>query len=253
MITATARAAVLDIEGTTGSAAHVYEVLFPYARVRLADWFASHRDDPRHGELLAEVGEVTGTAVDEAGAIAALTAWADADVKAAPLKRLQGLIWAEGFADGTLTGHVYPDVPPALRRWQAAGIDCYIYSSGSVTAQRDWFGHSNEGDLSGLLRGHFDLGNAGAKTEAASYRSITRAIGTPPHLTVFLSDRVGELDAAAAAGWQTVAVRRPEDPSAPMGEHPLVAALDQIQLNAHAPAGPTGPGSPTPRDEDPRS
>ncbi len=113
--------------------------------------------------------------------------------------------------------------------------------------------HSNEGDLSGLLRGHFDLGNAGAKTEAASYRSITRAIGTPPHLTVFLSDRVGELDAAAAAGWQTVAVRRPEDPSTPMGEHPLVAALDQIQLNAHAPAGPTGPGSPTPRDEDPRS
>ncbi|MEW2624768.1 acireductone synthase [Streptomyces sp. NPDC048106] len=248
MITATVRAAVLDIEGTTGSAAHVYDVLFPYARARLADWFAGHRDDPCHAELLAEISESAGKTVDEAQAVAALTAWADADVKAAPLKRVQGLIWAEGFSDGTLTGHVYPDVPPALRAWHAAGIACYVYSSGSVTAQRNWFGRSNEGDLSALLRGHFDLRNAGSKTEAASYRSISRAIGVEPRFTVFLSDRVGELDAAAAAGWRTVAVRRPEDPSAPTGEHPLVTALDQIELTGPRP---TGPGSPTPGGEDP--
>ncbi|MFI9645088.1 acireductone synthase [Streptomyces sp. NPDC052040] len=250
MITANVRAAVLDIEGTTGSAAHVYDVMFPYARARLADWFADHRDDPCHAELLVEIAESTGSVVDEREAVQVLTAWADADAKAAPLKRVQGLIWAEGFADGTLTGHVYPDVPPALRAWHAAGIAVYIYSSGSVSAQRNWFRRSSEGDLSGLLRGHFDLGNAGSKTEVASYRSITRAIAVEPHLTVFLSDRVGELDAAAAAGWHTVAVRRPEDPSVPTGDHPLVTALDQIALTAHRPAAPVGPGSPTSTDED---
>jgi enolase-phosphatase E1 len=43
---------------------------------------------------------------------------------------LQGLIWEQGYQAGELRGVVYPDVPPAIRRWTAAGIDVAIYSSG---------------------------------------------------------------------------------------------------------------------------
>ncbi|MYT33681.1 acireductone synthase [Streptomyces sp. MspMP-M5] len=254
MITATVRAVVLDIEGTTGSLSHVHDVLFPYARQRLADWFTTHRNDPRHAEILQSVRDSTGTPdLDDAGAIAVLTAWADADVKAAPLKRLQGLIWAQGYADGTLTGHVYPDVPEALDRWRAAGIGVHIYSSGSVGAQRDWFAHSDHGDLTHLLLGYFDLDRAGPKREPESYRAIVRAIGGEPPHTLFLSDVAEELDAAAAAGWLTAGVRRARDPRGPIVPgHPSVPSLslDHVRLQAYRPTDPddtnsTHPTGPT--------
>ena len=118
-LTVRADAVVLDIEGTTGSARHVHDVLFPYARARLGPWFAARRGTREHAELLEAVREFAGDpALDEAAAVAALTAWSDADVKAPPLKAVQARIWAAGYADATLTGHVYPDVPGALERWR---------------------------------------------------------------------------------------------------------------------------------------
>ncbi|MGY5128306.1 acireductone synthase [Streptomyces nigrescens] len=227
------RAVVLDIEGTTGSASHVHEVLFPYARERIADWIAAHRGEHRWTDLLEELRTHTGDPhLTEHEAVATLVAWSDEDVKAAPLKRIQGLIWADGYARGTLTGHVYDDVPPALACWRRSGIDRYIYSSGSVAAQRDWFTHSSHGDLSGLLNGYFDLLSAGGKRDPDSYRAITHAIGVPAHDTLFLSDVCEELDAAATSGWRTVAVRRPGDPRGPeVAGHPTVSVLDGVRLH----------------------
>ncbi|MFI1618482.1 acireductone synthase [Streptomyces lydicus] len=241
MSRAPVRAVVLDIEGTTGSADHVHTVLFPYARERFADWFAAHRGEPRWTRILDDLRTATGTpGLDEAGAVAALHAWTDADVKAAPLKALQGEIWAAGYADGSLHGHVYDDVPEALARWQAAGIERHIYSSGSAAAQRNWFAHSNHGDLTGLLDGYFDLTTAGPKREPGSYRTISRALAVPPGHTLFLSDVAAELDAAAEAGWQTLAVRRPDDPrGTAVDGHPVLGDLTALHLPTdpdHAPA-----------------
>ena len=43
---------------------------------------------------------------------------------------------------------IYQDVPRALRRWtNELNIKIYIYSSGSVEAQRLLFGHTEEGNL----------------------------------------------------------------------------------------------------------
>ncbi|MFF5455163.1 acireductone synthase [Streptomyces sp. NPDC012950] len=233
MILPTVRAVVLDIEGTTGSASHVHDVLFPYARERFADWLAAHRGEPAWTELMEEIRTRTGDpSLDEGGAVTALTAWSDQDVKVPPLKRIQGLIWAEGYVGSTLTGHVYDDVPDALTRWRQAEIDRYVYSSGSATAQRDWFAHSDHGDLSALLDGYFDLSSAGRKRDPDSYRTITRAIGVPANETVFFSDVKEELDAAVVAGWRAVAVRRPGDPRGPeVAGHPTVPALDGIRLH----------------------
>ncbi|MEV4947723.1 acireductone synthase [Streptomyces sp. NPDC053755] len=233
------RAVVLDIEGTTGSLSHVRDVLFPYARARLASWVTAHRGTAEWRRVLGAVTAHAGTAVDEADALALLEQWADADAKAAPLKTLQGLIWARGYEAGELHGHVYPDVPPALERWKAWGVGRFVYSSGSVAAQRDWFGHTALGDLRPLLDGYFDLTTAGPKASVASYDAIAKELGHAPYDLLFVSDVGAELDAAAEAGWRTVAVRRPGD------ERPAVRGHETVTSLAPLVSGP-GPGGPRP-------
>jgi enolase-phosphatase E1 len=85
-----------------------------------------------------------------------------------------------------------------------------VYSSGSVPAQKQFFGFSEAGDLTGLVSGWFDT-EVGGKREADSYRTIVKAIGVPAGQIVFLSDVVEELDAARDAGLQTRLLDRLDD------------------------------------------
>lgn len=191
------RAILLDIEGTTSSIAFVAEVLFPYARARLAGFVAEHP-----AEVAPILAQVPGD-----DPVATLIGWIDADAKETPLKTLQGMIWAAGYADGTLRGHVYPDTPAALRRWHAAGLPVHIYSSGSIAAQKLLFGHSIAGDLTPYLSGYFDT-TTGPKREAGSYARIADAIGLPTAAVLFVSDMAPEIDAARAAGMQALRIDR---------------------------------------------
>jgi enolase-phosphatase E1 len=209
---------VTDIEGTTSAIAHVHDVLFPYSRSRIRDWV-------RRPEAAAVVREVAADP-DEAAAI--LVDWIDRDVKATPLKTLQGLIWAEGYASGELTAHVYDDVPPVLRRWTAEGVPVYVYSSGSELAQRLWFRHTQHGDLLGHFAGHFDTVSAGPKREVGSYQAIAQSIGAEPGELTFLSDVAAELDAAAEAGWHTIGVSRPADGSPDVGRHRRITTFAEL-------------------------
>jgi enolase-phosphatase E1 len=209
---------VTDIEGTTSAIAHVHEVLFPYSRSRIQDWV-------RRPEAASAVREVAADP-DEAASI--LVGWIDADVKATPLKTLQGLIWAEGYASGELTAHVYDDVPPVLARWTAAGVPVYVYSSGSELAQRLWFRHTQHGDLLGHFAGHFDTVSAGPKREVGSYQAIAGKIGVEPTELTFLSDVAAELDAASSAGWHTIGVSRPEDGSPDVGQHRRITTFAEL-------------------------
>ena len=142
----------------------------------LAEFIESHAADPAVAALLAEARALAGRAdFDTPRTIRLLQDWIDADKKATPLKTLQGLIWDDGFRRGELVGDVYPDVPPALRRWHDAGIGLYVYSSGSVQAQRLVFGYTPFGDLTPLFAGYFDT-RVGSKLEPASYRVIAAAV-----------------------------------------------------------------------------
>lgn len=204
----TPRAILTDIEGTTSSIAFVHEVLFPFSRARLADYVADHAEEPEVEPILAAVrAEAADPALDLAGCTALLLAWHDADRKIGPLKALQGLIWAQGYAAGVLEGHVYADAVAGLRRWHAQGIALYVYSSGSVGAQKLIFGHTAYGDLCPLFAGHFDTA-VGGKKEAASYTAIAAAIGLAPADILFLSDVAAELDAAVEVGMAVTLLAR---------------------------------------------
>jgi enolase-phosphatase E1 len=155
------RAIVTDIEGTTTSLAFVHEVLFPYARRNLRSFAAQRSDDPQVKAQLAQVDP------DPQRALDILERWIDEDRKATPLKALQGMLWAQGYRAGELRGHVYPDAARALRRWHETQIVLYVYSSGSVEAQRLIFGYSDQGDLTPLFAGYFDT-TTGPKVETSS-------------------------------------------------------------------------------------
>jgi len=201
------KAIVTDIEGTTTSLSFVKDVLFPYARSHLAGYVQSHAQQSAVKALLDDVCTTVGKALTQEEIIAQLLVWLDNDEKITPLKSLQGLIWLDGYQQGAFTGHIYPDVPLAFRAWKAAGLELYIYSSGSVQAQMLLFGHTSYGDLTPLLSGYFDT-HIGGKREPASYQAIADQIGLPAPCVLFLSDIKEELDAAQAAGFATLCLCR---------------------------------------------
>ncbi|WP_242129145.1 acireductone synthase [Sphingobium sp. Sx8-8] len=220
----TPRAIVTDIEGTTSSISFVHDILFPYSRSRLADHVRAHAD--RLTALLDAVRIEAGEREMSVDAcIAQLVAWHDADRKIGPLKTLQGIIWAEGFAAGELQGHAYADAVAGLRRWHARGIPLYVYSSGSVAAQKLLFGHSSWGDLTPLFSGYFDTA-IGGKKEMASYLAIADALALAPSDLLFLSDVEAELAAAREAGLSTILLVR--DGPLPDGPFPAAASFDAI-------------------------
>ncbi|MFG1642220.1 acireductone synthase [Amycolatopsis sp. NPDC049252] len=219
------QAVVLDIEGTVSPLSAVHDVLFPYARERLESWVRQER--PGTQAVVDGVRAMLGGQAGLDDVVRTLLEWHDDNAKHSPLKTLHGLVWERGFLGGELSGVVYPDVPPALAEWRRRGTRCWIYSSGSVLAQRLWFSHSDHGDLRGYLAGHFDTLTGGPKRDPFSYHRIGRAIGTPARDVRFLSDSRAELDAARTAGWETVGVRRPGC-ATDFGTHRVIADLAEF-------------------------
>lgn len=233
---------LLDIEGTTSSIRFVYDVMFPFARRHLEAYLAAAWDAPACVDACNAVARDAGHA--------SLAAWSgpmpdaeaqclvrnevvrlmDGDVKATGLKMLQGLIWQSGFESGEMQAHVYDDVPPALSAWNDAGRDVRIYSSGSIQAQKLFFGHTVAGSLLSQFRGHYDT-TTGPKKEAASYAAIAGDFELAAAEILFLSDIVAELDAARDAGLATALCRRPGNPDPPPRHgHAEITDFSQVHL-----------------------
>lgn len=201
----------MDVEGTTTSISFVHEVLFPYSAGRLKAYVEKHLSDPNIQEVLLKtqntVREEEDVSLNREALVLKLLEWIRQDRKHNALKKLQGLIWHEGYASGEIKGHVYEDVPAVLKKWKDAGHELAIYSSGSVEAQRSLFGHSTYGDLNPLFSNNFDTA-VGGKREAQSYKNILEVLNQNAENVLFLSDITEELDAAKAAGMQTIQLVR---------------------------------------------
>lgn len=243
------RGILLDIEGTTSSISFVYDVMFPYVRKHhtfevFSNWMESEYIEAFHAiardaghESLDEWLKTQSLTRDNPlrGAEVVckeVTRLMDSDAKTTGLKALQGLIWQSGFESGELKAHVYDDVPLALTAWNAAGSDVRIYSSGSVQAQKLFFGHTIAGNLLPQFRGYYDT-TTGPKREADSYRKISAEFGLPTGEILFLSDVVAELDAARLAGMQTALVVRPGNAKVEQSAaspHPVIENFAQLEL-----------------------
>jgi len=223
------RAIVTDIEGTTSAISFVHDVLFPYAASALPGYLKGNVENPDvKVQLDAVRAEANESDVSLDRVIEILLQWIDEDRKATPLKTLQGFVWRDGYECGDFTGHVYDDAVAGLRRWRGQGLLLYVYSSGSIRAQKLLFGHSDAGDLCPLFSGYFDTG-VGHKQAVTSYAEISRQIGESAENVLFLSDVAGELDAARAAGMQTIQLVR--DSEVVVGEHATVAGFDDVIID----------------------
>ncbi len=221
-----------DIEGTTSSIAFVKDVLFPYARARMPRFVEEQGADPEVRRWLDAVAMELGGACDDRVIAETLQGWIDQDRKHTALKALQGMLWREGYARGDFKAHFYADAAQALRTWHESGRRIAVYSSGSVAAQKLFFGYSEQGDLSPLVEAWFDT-EIGGKRDSASYARIASGLAAEPSQLVFLSDIVAELDAAREAGLATVLVDRREDyPEPRTGDaangHPRVTSFAEI-------------------------
>lgn len=190
----------------------------------------ANTEDPAVRAVLDQAAREAAVDVHDLDAIVrALQEWSDRDIKVTPLKELQGMIWKDGFESGEIRAPLYDDAVGAMRRYRAGGIRLFIYSSGSVAAQKLLFGHAVAGDLRPLFEGYFDT-TSGPKREPLSYTHIAETIGVAPERVVFFSDHALELDAARAAGMQTVQLARPGDGVVAEGTHPATETFDGIEL-----------------------
>lgn len=231
----------MDVEGTTSSISFVHDVMFPYARDNAAEYLRQLWGEPDLTgclELLAvDVGHrgardwLDGLSASDAqeNVVAAVHELMARDAKVTGLKKLQGMIWKSGFESGQLVSHVFDDVALSLRRWHADGLDLRIYSSGSIQAQKLFFGHTTAGNLLPLFSSHYDT-TSGGKKEEASYRTIAKDIGLAPNRIVFLSDVVAELNAAAGAGMQIVLSNRPGNAATEANEHLQTTSFQNLAI-----------------------
>jgi len=221
------RALLLDIEGTTTPVEFVYQVLFPYARAHAAEYLARHQDSADCREAVALLRKEH-EAVSPAHVLEYVFSLMDRDEKSPGLKALQGLIWRDGYRSGELRGQVYPDVVPAFERWRARGLDIYIYSSGSVLAQKLLFGSTEAGDLTTFLKGYFDT-TVGPKKSPDSYSVIATRMHVPPQEILFVSDIDQELDAARTSGMRTALCLRESGDGLPgSASHPVIRSFAEI-------------------------
>lgn len=223
---------LLDIEGTTTSISFVKDKLFPYSAENVEKFLESHWDKEDVKKAVADlrkqavddvenkVEDVVPVPAEDAskedqivGLVKNVKWQISIDRKAGPLKFLQGLIWKQGYENGDIKGHVYEDVAPALVQWRSVDDKkVYIYSSGSVQAQKLIFGQSEAGDLTKHIDGYFDT-EVGAKQEANSYKNIVEKVGVKADEILFLTDIPKEATAATEAGLNCALLDRPGNAS----------------------------------------
>ncbi|VDM61122.1 unnamed protein product [Angiostrongylus costaricensis] len=191
-------ALLLDIEGTITSISFVKDTLFPYAYNAVESFIREHFEDELMTEIIADIRDVS-----ERESKSTISFWCFSDVRS---RTFVVLIINECMFS------IYPDVLSVL---QSLSVPVYIYSSGSVLAQKLLFGNSVVGDVTKNLSGYFDT-NVGLKGESESYEKICKEIGVNPSDVLFLTDVEAEARAARAAGVQVILVVR--DGNSPLSE-----------------------------------
>lgn len=234
------KAVILDIEGTVAPISFVKETLFPYflkevpsILSKLQYPISETSNDPISQIVSKFSSEYTQS---ENSLLDHIISLVKKDIKDSTLKSLQGYIWQKGYEDGALKAPVYDDAIKAIKEWSSQK-KVYIYSSGSVKAQKLLFGYvdvqGESVDLNGYLSGYFDITTSGFKYEKTSYEAITRDIDIPANNLLFLSDNVAEVSAAIDAGLNSaVVIRRGnvELTSDERATYKLVHTFDELQI-----------------------
>lgn len=215
---------VLDIEGTICSILFVKDVLYPYFNHRFElileqlEYPLVERPDEEANKLnvinnIVRQFPMTNSFQELVGHIKQLV---EKDIKDPVLKAFQGFVWQLGYEKGDIVAPIYGDAIDLISSFASTRGKVYIYSSGSVKAQKLLFNyvkHPSNGviNMNKYLSGYFDITTSGYKQEKTSYENILGSIGYThdPKKVLFLSDNVNEIKAATEAGLKAIIVSRP--------------------------------------------
>lgn len=204
---------ILDIEGTVCPISFVQAVLFPYF-MEQATYYLNDISYPVNAEENELAKVISGFPPEhlkyKSSVLSHVRDLVANDIKDPTLKAFQGIVWKKGYESGEIKAPVYPD---AIELIQSPQYKKYIYSSGSIAAQKLLFEHVDMGgelkDLTPHISGYFDITTAGHKQEKKSYEKIVQEIGEPAEDLTFYTDVPGEAQAAIDAGLKAVIVIRP--------------------------------------------
>ncbi|KAL9642782.1 hypothetical protein ABK040_009857 [Willaertia magna] len=235
---------LFDIEGTTTPIVFVAEKLFPYIRNNLQVYLTNtwNNEQTRNDiKLLKEQAtqDALGKGdfkdapqIDDSSIESVINNVVynmDKDRKMTALKQLQGNMWISGYENGELKGEVYDDAFNLFERAISLNKKIYIYSSGSVQAQKLLFQYSTHGNLLKYISGHFDTQNIGNKLEKSSYEKIAETINVPKDEILFFTDNIGEAEASREAGIDALLSIRPGTKPLPENHtFPSVTSFDQV-------------------------
>ena len=236
------KAVICDIEGTTTSISFVKDVLFKIAAEESKSFLMNNYDelkyliDQLHNLALEEKFEIrndTSSKVEHVNAVDHyIQHLIKTDRKVSMLKELQGKIWRHAYESNLIKGHVYDDVKRNFKKWTDKDLKIYIYSSGSVEAQKLIFGYSIAGDMCKYLSGYFDT-RVGHKQEKKSYENILDNINLKGEEALFLSDIQNEVIADRNANISCILLDRPGNAALSekvRSEFRVVKNFDEIEI-----------------------
>lgn len=213
---------LLDIEGTVCSILFVKQTLYPYFNQRFADilqplqYPLTPKPEQTEQDIINNiVCQFPATATHQE-LVTHIETLVQNDIKDPILKSFQGFVWKLGYEKGDIVAPIYPDAIELIKTF-AQTKKVYIYSSGSVKAQKLLFKYVEEPgtkstiDLNEYLSGYFDITTSGFKQDPSSYKNILASIGYTenPAKVLFLSDNVHEIRAAKQAQMNAIIVDRP--------------------------------------------
>lgn len=224
---------ILDIEGTVCPISFVKDQLFPYFLKELPNYLSGYQFPLNPSKKSNDAIENILTKFDKEiyedkdKLLSHIQNLVAADIKDPILKQLQGFIWENGYTTGEILAPLFEDSIEAMKLWSCLCDGLYIYSSGSVKAQKLLFGNvkvdNSKGDvecaqMNNLITDYFDTVNIGNKTKVESYIKILEKIGVKDdeekEKCLFLSDNPLEVKAAIKSGMTSFIVEKP-------GNYPL--------------------------------
>lgn len=223
---------LFDIEGTVAPISFVHEVLFPYSRKKLGDYLKEHPLlEKLRSALEFEHRQDFGTGVyteplepSPDSHCNYLQFLIRVDRKSPVLKEVQGEIWKRGYESGEIKSTLFEDTLPFFESLKKKDKKIYIYSSGSILAQKLIFGYSIQGNLNPLISGYFDTG-VGQKRKSESYGNILRSLGVPAGQLCFFTDIQEEAEAASSLGITCFLMDREGNTKIEQPKYPLLKSF----------------------------
>lgn len=129
----------------------------------------------------------------------------------AGLDGLFNQVWMDGYRQGTLRPHAFPDVVGAFSRWQTEPyyIKLHTFASGPWENQKLFLSATDVGDLSKFIISGIDA-HSHYKYDWTKYKAVLNTLDerTPANL-IYLTDSPNKAKPALKAGMRVFIVRRP--------------------------------------------